>query len=195
MTFVIMRGHHFMRQNIIKHHPVVCQHSYISSVCTTSKNDSCKSDVFITMLPKIHVFGDIMPCWLVCSYQCSARTKILQNIGNSWPMNTVQHLRRLVPTSCTAFAIQQITYSIVKVSLCPLILSLLLKWPACRRKVDTISIDNHRYINNIWAGAMAYADGITRLNRWLHHGSPCTSDNENTHTTVHTKQAEKWHIT
>jgi hypothetical protein len=42
---------------------------------------------------------------------------------------------------------------------------------------------------------MAYADGITRLNGWLHHGSPCTSDNENTRITVYTKQAEKWHIT
>jgi hypothetical protein len=156
MTSAIMCGHHKKELHeikIIKHHPVVCQHLYISSMCTTSKNGSCKLDVFTTMLMKIQVFGDGMPCWLVSSYQCSVWTTILQNVGDSSPMNTVQHLRRLVPSSFNALAIchiQQITYSSVNVSLCPaytdahLILSLLLKLPVHKRKANTISIGNHR---------------------------------------------------
>jgi hypothetical protein len=150
-----MCGHHkkeLHEINIIKHHPVVCQHLYISSMCTTSKNGSCKLDVF-TMLLKIQVFGDVMPCWLVSSYKCCAWTTNLQNVGDSWPTSTVQHLSRLAPSSFNALAIchiQEITYSSVKVSLCPaytdahLILSLLLKWPVHKRKADTISIGNHR---------------------------------------------------
>lgn len=150
MISAIMCGHHkkeLHEINIIKRHPAVCQHLYISSMHTTSKNGQCKLDVFTTMLLKIQVFGDVMPCWLVSSYQCSAWTTILQHVGDSSPMNTVQHLRRLVPSSFKALGIcyiQQITYSSVKVSLCPaytnahFILSLLLKWPACKRKANTI---------------------------------------------------------
>jgi len=167
MISAIMCGHHkkeLHELNIIKHHPVVCQYLYISSMCTTSKNVQCKLDVFTTKLLKIQVFGDVMPCWLASSYQFSAWTTILQHVSDLWPVNTVQHLRRLVPSSFNALTtchIQQITYFIVKVSLCPaytdahLILSLLLKWYAHKRKANTISIGNHTQINNIQAGARA----------------------------------------
>ena len=52
----------FTRQNVMKHHPVVCQHFYISNMCTISKYGSYKLGVFTTVLLKIQVFGDVMPC-------------------------------------------------------------------------------------------------------------------------------------